>query len=89
MERKKDWNYVECYEKGNLNYSDILFGGGGGGGTDEGGMQNTPLSHNCSNPMCLLYVKQIQSHCTVLFVNALCEWNITKTNSCVHLNVTG
>ena len=23
-----------------------------------------------------------------LFVNALYEWNVTKTNSCVHLNVT-
>ena len=24
-----------------------------------------------------------------LFFNALYEWNVTKTNSCVHLNVTG
>ena len=24
-----------------------------------------------------------------LFVNALYEWNITKTNSCVHLKVSG
>ena len=24
-----------------------------------------------------------------LFVNALYQWNVTMTNSCVHLNVTG
>ena len=24
-----------------------------------------------------------------VFVSALCEWNVTKTYSCVHLNVTG
>ena len=24
-----------------------------------------------------------------LFGSALCEWNVTKTHSCVHLNVTG
>ena len=24
-----------------------------------------------------------------LFVNALYKWNVTKTNSCVHFNVTG
>ena len=24
-----------------------------------------------------------------LFVNAVCEWNVTKTNSCAYFNVTG
>ena len=35
----------------------------------------------------IIYTSKVVRFC--VFVNALYEWNVTKTNSCLHLNVTG